>query len=225
MARFGCYNPFAATFGGDIRPVETVHRSLNEFVGRVLNVTQDSVKDHENYALAIWVGNGWEANARLAGQGRPNEMYESLPIFEELFVAKPGPKDNDVSRRAVIAGKLRGFSGNDVNAIRDTCANVMGRNFVEISKVPPESEVVYIPGILPGPPGLETHSNTADLFVQVTKDGIDQEAFDAKVEQLYAILGSNIPSWMGNIHIFVHDTNGVDDGFILDLSLLDEGGL
>lgn len=221
---FGCYNPFPFQLGGDERAIETVHRGLNEQYAKTFDVSDGTLADVESYAEAVVIACGWDAAARGGAQMRPLEMLEGLPIWERACGLRPSPSDLPSERRAELAAQFRGFAGNAEPDMRDVCAELMGANFVETSYIPPLSTVTYWPGMVPGPPMLPWFSNRCTLFVEVTKAGLSQEAFDRKTEKLSSVLSRLIPSWM-DFAIFLFDSNGSDEGFILDLSLLDEAGL
>lgn len=221
----GCYNPFPFSLGGGVEPVEVIHQALNEHHGRVLDVSEGSVADCENYAEALLYHGAWRGNERIAGQNQPAKMLENLPIWEAATGLRPSSQDLPVERRAVLAAKMRGYAGNAPPDISDVCEALMGANFVQVSYVPTGEALTYIPGIFPGPPDCPWFSREAIALVEITKAGLDQDAFDRKVGHLRRELDSLLSMWMA-FEVYVHDTNDADEtGFVLDYSLLDEAGL
>lgn len=227
---FGAYGPFPIRFGGGKRPIETEHEALLETYKSVFDIErggEDSGKGLpwvEAYAEAAVLGIMWAGSQRGANQRTPLKLLEGLPVWEEACGLTPGVNDPLTERRAEVAAKFRSFGNNAEPDIRDVCVAMMGSNFVELSWVSDADDVTYWPGFNPGPPGLEWFSRRCIAFVEVTKTGLTQDAFDRKVGKLAQVLDSFLPAWM-TFEIFTVDTNGTDEGFILDYSSLDEVGL
>lgn len=221
MASYGGYNPYPSTYGGDVRPVEKIHEALNDDVGRYLDTSDGTLVRSETYAEALMINAAWEGAQASHNAWIASKATYSLPTLEEAFGLRPKSSDSPTIRRRVLDAKMRSVGGNAEPDIRDVCERIMGGNFVTLGYVDAAEEVAYWPGIYPGPPGFEWATNREIVLVEVTKDGLSQEAFSERVAQLYEKLDDMLPAFM-DFNIYVHNTNGTDEGFILDLSLLDE---
>ncbi len=223
MAGFGCYNPFPRSFGGDVRDVETTHRSSIEGHSQVTDIELHGLTWLELYADSALIANGWAASRRIANQRSPTKAMEGLPVWEEACGLRPLLGELATERRRTLSAKLIGLENHEA-AIRDVCTAIMGSGFVELTWVDPADDVTYMPGVMPGPPGMDWASKRAIAFVEVTKGSLDQDTFDRLVGKLESRLDDLLPAWMGH-NVFTHDTFSGVDGFYLDWSLLDEGGL
>lgn len=225
MASFGKYGPFPLRFGGGVRAIEAVHRQYQETLEPYLDVAdEDGIPYVETYAEASVMAEGWKAGQRLRNQLQPLKMLESLPVWEEATRLRVGLDDSEGERRAALAGKLRGLSGNAIGDIRDAVASLCGANFVALHTTAPADEIVFWPGINPGPPGLEWSSNRATVYVELTKAGLDQGAFDSLVSRMLSMLDDLAPSWMAFAWFTVSTSGGID-GFFTDLSLVGQDAL
>lgn len=224
MAGFGGYNPYPRAYGGGRRAVAWIHEALLEEYRRLFNVEPDSLGWCESYG---------EAGIIAAGQAGANASHNalvalraaySLTTWERAFGLTPSPYDTPLARRQALDARFRAMNNNAESDLRDVCERLMGVNFALTSWIAPLSEVTYWPGINPGQPPLEWWSKREILFVEVTKTGLTQDAFNARVARLTDVLDDLMPAWM-SFDIYTVDTNGTDLGFILDLSLLDEAAL
>jgi hypothetical protein len=225
VASFGKYGPMPLRFGGGTRAIEAVHRAHQEALEPFLDVTdEDGIAYVETYADASVMAEAWKASQRLRNQLQPAKMLESLPVWEEATRLRVGLDDTEGERRSALAGKFRGLSGNAIGDIRDACALLCGANFVALHTVAPADEIVFWPGVNPGPPGLEWSSNRATVYVELTKAGLDQGSFDSLVSRLLSTLDDLCPSWL-SFAWFTTSTVGGTDGFFLDYSLLGQDAL
>ena len=224
MAGYGAYNPYPRRYGGGKRAIEVVHESLLEDYSRMWNVEPNTLGWHEAYAESAMVACAWAGAKASHNALIATKMAYSLPTWEEAFGLRPLPSESAMQRRANLDAKMRSMGNNAEADARDASERILGDNFVGITWVATASEVVYWPGIFPGQPPFEWASNREIVLVEANKDGVSQAQFDAKVARLVAVLDDLIPAYM-TFNVYVHNTNGTDDGFILDLSLLDETGL
>jgi hypothetical protein len=225
VASFGKYGPMPLRFGGGTRAIEAVHRAHQEALEPFLDVAdEDGIAYVETYAEASVMAEAWKASTRLRGQLVPAKMLESLPVWEQATRLRVGLDDREGERRAALAGKLRALAGNAIGDIRDACAAIAGANFVGLRTVAPADEVVFWPGVNPGPPGLEWASNRATVYVELTKAGLTQGAFDSLVSRLLRALDDLCPSWLTFAWFTVSTSVGVD-GFFTDLSLVGQDAL
>jgi hypothetical protein len=145
-------------------------------------------------------------------------------VWEDATRINVGLDDSEIERRARLAAKMRGLGGNTIGDIRDACARLCGSNFVALHTVAPANEIVFWPGVNPGPPGLEWMSNRATVYVELTKSGLDQGAFESLVSRLLGELDDLCPSWLTFAWFTVSTSLGVD-GFFTDLSLVGQDAL
>lgn len=224
MAGYGAYNPYPRRYGGGKRAVEVVHESLLEDYSRMWNVEPQSLGWHEAYAEAAMVACAWAGAKASHNSLIATKAAYSLTTWEEAFGLRPSPSESAMQRRANLDAKLRSMGNNAEADIRDTAQRLMGNNFVGVYFIPTIGDVTYWPGIFPGQPPFEWYSKREVLFIEVNKEGLTQDAFTAKVGHLVSVLDDLVPAYMG-FEVYVHNTNGTDTGFILDLSLLDEAAL
>lgn len=223
MAGYGGYNPYPRSYGGDVQPIETVHQALLDDVGRYQAVEDGTLGHIETYAEAAMVDAAWSGALASHNAFIALRMSYSLPTYEEAFGLRPKPTDAPVARRRALDAKMRSMGDNAEADIRDMCERLMGANFVGLTWVDSAEDVTYWPGIYPGPPGFDWATNREIVLVEVNKDGLSQDAFEAKESKLLEMLDDLVPAHM-QFNVYVHNSNGTDDGFILDLSLLDEAG-
>lgn len=224
MAGFGRFNPFPLRFGGGKRAIELAHEGLVSAYSQNLDTDDDTIVGLEAYAEARVISQPWIASKRLGHQLSPQRMIENLPIWERITRLQPDATDSEADRRAELAGKMRGLLNNAEPDIRDACAEVLGTCFVDVHYTDTADEITYWPGLNPGPSLTPWTSNVCMAWVEVTKAHLSQEAFDRKIGRLGRMLDDLLPVWMG-FNFYTVDTNGTDEGFILDVSLLDEAGL
>lgn len=224
MAGIGRFNPFPFRLGGGKRPIELAHEALVAAYGQNLDVDDSTITGLEAYAEAAVVSQVWTVANRLGHQLVPSKMVDNLPIWESITRLQPAASDRDADRRAELAGKMRGLFNNAEPDIRDACAEVLGTNFVNVVYTASADEITYWPGLNPGAPLTPWTSNVCMVWVEVTKAHLSQESFDRKIGRLGRMLDDLLPVWMG-FDFYTVDTNGTDEGFILDVSLLDEAGL
>jgi hypothetical protein len=86
--------------------------------------------------------------------------------------------------------------GNTPTDIADTARAIAGSNFVTTLLVPTVSEVVYWPGVNPGPPGYEWSSNRAVVCIQLQRGTLNDGEFTALKSRVFQALDSLLPVWM-----------------------------
>ncbi len=219
MPSFGRYGRFPLRFGGGKRPVEVIHLATLEYYQRIGLDPEDPVTFAESYADACVLADIWKASKRAGRQLDPRQMFENLVDWESAAGLYPTATDRVVDRRKRLAGKLRGFSGNNVADIRDACAAFLGQVFVQLHTTAEADEITYWPGMYPGPPGFEWSSNRETVRIEVRKLGVTQPEFNSLMSQLLAMLSNLCPSTM-NFGWFI---NG--GGFLVGVSGLGEVGL
>lgn len=221
---FGRFGQFPFRFGGGKRPRELAHEALLDGYRKVLDVSPDQLTDSEAFAEAAVLAMVWVAGKRAANQGQPLKMLEWLEPFEQAMQVRPAPGDSDFQRRETLAGKFIALIGNAEPDILAAATQALGVNIVGVSYLTDAEAVTYIPGINPGPPGLDWFSQRCICFVEVNSYGLTSAQYDAKVDRLKRLLDALLPAWMG-FYVYRFDVEGADEGFILDVSLLDEVGL
>jgi hypothetical protein len=224
MPGFGRFNPFPFRFGGGKRAIELAHEALVVAYSQNTDTSDETIQGLEAYAEARVISQAWVASKRLGNQMVPTKMLENLPIWESVCRLQADASDSDQERRAELSGKLRGLINNAEPDIRDACIEVLGPAFVDVVYTQEADEMTYWPGVNPGMPITPWTSNVCMAWVEVTKVGMNQDVFERRVGRLMRMLDDLLPVWMG-FNFFTTDTNGTDEGFILDVSLLDEAGL
>lgn len=210
MAGFGKTNPFPRRFGGGTRAKTYEERALSRaFAKDGFDVSRESVKGVEAYAYAGAIAQIWAVNTRLRGADIPARMMETLPTYEEVLRTRPSPQDTDNDRRANVAARLRGISGQaKYEDIEGVCAALLGSAFEGLRNVESADEFSYWPGINPGPPGFEWTSNRAIIGIAVRRGTQSEGAWQRLLSQLRDIIGSLLPGW----EVF---EVGTDDGGFL----------
>lgn len=195
MPAFGGYGGFPIEFGGEDSTLETEHQALLDALSPGWDV-DDPVHSAELFGYATALTIAWAVNRRLESQALALGMLENLTTWEEVLKLRPSPTTPDIERRRRVAGKIRGYAGNTITDIYDACASLLGVNFVGIHTTPPASNIIYWPGVNPGPPGLEWSTNRLRIGVEVNTSGLSADAFNEKRSALAELLDALLPSWM-----------------------------
>lgn len=225
MAGFGCYNPYPRKLGGGKRPIQVVHEGLLEASDRAgLDVSEGSVEWCESLAQSAIIANGYAAAERAHYYLIPRKMTESLPMWERALGIQPPTGSPSYARRREVESRFRALTNNAEPDIRDVCSRSTGRCYVGVSYVPLGQELTYLPGVNPGPPGLEWSSSQCTVFVTLTNDGVTQEEYVRRESALAQLLDDFLPGWMA-FSIDRVDTLDGDSGFFLDYSPMDEVSL
>lgn len=207
MPGFGKTSPFPRRFGGGIHPRTYERRALERaFAKDGFKVEEGSVRAAEAYAYSGAIACIWAVNTRLRGNDIPERMLETLPTYEEILRTRPSPEDTDNERRAAVAAKLRGISGQATREdIEEVCRTLLGDAFEGIRTVAEDQEFSYWPGMNPGPPGFEWTSNRAVIGIAVRQDARTDGAWQRTMATLRDLLHTLLPAW----EVFVV---GQDDG-------------
>lgn len=155
----------------------------------------------------------WAVNRRLKGWLRPDEMLESLPIWEESTSLRPNSKTTDTERRSRVAGKLLGLVNNAIGDMETTSSRVLGAAFDGLVLVDPADHIVYWPGINPGPPGFEWSTNRVRIGIRIDKTSLTDESFEELRQALFLQLDAMVPSWMSFVI-------GTSDGFVVGIGIV-----
>lgn len=211
MAGFGKTNGFPRRFGGGTRARTYEERALvRSFTKDGFAVTPGSAKAAEAYAFSGAVSCIWAVNERLRGNDIPSRLLETLPTYEEILRTRPASEDTDIARRAAVAAKLRGISGQATSDdIEGVCRALLGDAFEGIRTVEEAQEYSYWPGMNPGPPGFEWTSNRAVIGIAVRQDGRSDAAWQRVIANLRDLLQTLLPAW----EVFVIGQD--DGGFII----------
>ena len=214
MPGFGKTNPFPRRFGGGTRACTYEEKALSRAFAKDLtngiSLAASSPYAAEAYAYGGCIANIWAIDERLRGADIPARMMETLPTYEEILRTRPSAEDSDNERRAIVAAKLRGISGQATSEdIEAVCRELLGSAFEGLRKIEEANEFSYWPGMNPGPPGFEWTSNRATIGIAVRRDGRSDAAWDRAIAQLTALLRTLLPAW----EIFEIGTD--DGGFIL----------
>lgn len=214
--RFGV-SPFALRFGGRTNVLRIERNAMLEALRPGYDVEQDTAVYAETHAHALATTMIWRINGRLRNFLIPLKMMESLPIWEEACGLRPKGTDSAPARRRALAAKMRGFVGNTIRDIFDVCSTAAGTNFLGLAFV--LTPTTYTPGLNPGPPGLELHSNRAHIAVRLTRANLTNAAFTELVQSLWNNLSTLIPGWM-TLRIGTDEGGFVCDVGIVDITLL-----
>lgn len=211
MPGFGKTGPFPRRFGGGTHTRTYEERALTRaFVKDGFTVKDGSIKAAEAYAYGSGIAQIWAVNTRLRGNDIPERMLETLPTYEEILRTRPSPDDTDNDRRAAVAAKLRGISGQATGEdIDEVCRTLLGDAYEGLRTVEEAQEYSYWPGINPGPPGFEWTSNRAVIGVAVRQDSRTDAAWQRVMATLRDLLQTLLPAW----EVFVVGTD--DGGFVL----------
>lgn len=195
MARWG-RSPFPRRWGGQKHPVELEHEALLDALTPYLDVTADSEVYPEALAQALGVTVAWVAAGRARCSLIPARMLETLTSWETACRTRPSSSDDVQVRRARVASRLRGLIGVTVGDMSAALEELLGASFVQLVFVPVAGEVVYWPGINPGPPGFEWTSNRAIVGVQVQQGALTDTEFLQQKARAAELIDGMIPAWM-----------------------------
>ncbi|NBS94072.1 MAG: DUF2313 domain-containing protein [Betaproteobacteria bacterium] len=195
MARWG-RSPWPRRFGGGKHTVELEHEAILEALSPYFDVSEDSSVYPEALAQAWAMAVIWCAAGRSRGALIPARMLETLDDWETACRTRPSSSDSVQARRARVASRLRGLIGNTLGDISAALTDLVGSTFVQLQVVPVAGEIVYWPGVNPGPPGLEWSSNRAVLGVQLQQGLLSDDEFAAQRAQVAQLVDAMIPSWM-----------------------------
>jgi len=196
MLGLGAYNPLPMTLGGGDSTLEVLHGALLERYAPGWDVTDESIKNAEAYAEALCLDLVWACNARLSNQWKPEKLMEWLDDWEAATKTRPTFNENAVERRAAVAAKFRGATGNSITDIIDVCAAIAGDYLDEVVTCPTNAELNYWPGVNPGPPGLEWATNRFVLGIKLTVSDSPTGGSAQLREKLYRALDNVVPAWM-----------------------------
>jgi hypothetical protein len=215
VSSFGAFGGFPFTLGGDDEAEEVAYHALLSRLEPAYD-SQDAFIQGEVAAHAAVVRIAWDVSARLRNQVVPERMMEALPDWEQALYLRPTPEQTDYERRAAVAAKLRGVPNNALADIEEAMVKLLGNTFVALKVVAPADEIVFWPGVNPGPPGFEWSSNRRIVAVQLTKAGTPDDAlFARKMAAAKALLGSMLPADMLGV-------TQVGLGAIYDIAIYDE---
>lgn len=214
MAGFGKTNPFPRRFGGGTRSRTYERRALERVFARDLTnkneLDPSSALAAEAYAYGNAIANIWAINERNQGNDIPARMMETLSTNEEILKTRPSSDDSDNDRRAAVAAKLRGISGQATSEdIEAVCRELLGSAYEGIRTVDPTMEFSYWPGINPGPPGFEWTSNRAVIGIAVRQGSQSDAAWARIMSKLRDMLHTLLPAW----EVFEIGTD--DGGFVI----------
>jgi hypothetical protein len=214
MPGFGKSNPFPRKFGGGTRARTYETRALSRAFAKELTnapaLDPASPYAAEAYAYGNAIANVWAIDERLRGADIPARMLETLPTYEEILRTRPSADDSDNERRAAVAAKLRGISGQATSEdIEAVCRELLGSAFEGLRTVEEANQFSYWPGMNPGPPGFEWTSNIATIGIAVRRDARSEAAWNRTIARLRDLLHTLLPAW----EIFEIGTD--DGGFIL----------
>lgn len=221
---FGRFGQWPFRLGGGKGPRELVHDSLLEQYSKVLDVSGDQLTDSEVYAEAALLSLVWVAGKRASLQGLPLATVDWIEAFEAILKITPLPNDTEPERRNAISARFVSLLGNSELDIREACSRLLGLSLNDVKYLTDAQATTYLPGLNPGPPGLEWFSQRAIVFVLVNKNGLTSLQYSLKIAKLENMLENLLPAWM-SFSVARQDHVGVGTGFFLDLSLLDEVGL
>jgi hypothetical protein len=216
MAKWG-RSPFPRRFGGGRHPAHDEFDALRESLSPFYDVSADGTVYDEAWAQACQIAHAWLVAERAKGVLVPARMLEVLTDWEEACRTRPSGVDSAHDRRARVAAKLRGLIGNTVGDISAALTELLGSRFVQLQFADPADEIVYWPGINPGPPGLEWSSNRAVMAVVMNDDGLSADDFTALRNRASEFMDSIIPAWM----TYRIGQGEAGDGFIVDVGVVD----
>jgi hypothetical protein len=198
MPGFGV--PFARPFGGGQSIWQQEISALLDAYAPGWDNSDTSQSTAEVHALALGAAIMWAVNRRLENQRIPARMLETLPRWERACQLVPQPTDTVQMRRAAIAARFLGYLGNTpvqiFNICSTLCASVPGAVWSGLVAATAGSQVTYVPGINPGPPGFEWTSLRATVGVALVRSGVPGAAYWDLVRRLQVELTIVCPVWM-----------------------------
>ena len=196
MAKFGRYCQFPLRFGGGRSIFELEHAALLDALAIAYDPDESTASWIELYASASILAMIWSINKRIANQAIPATMIDALPGWEEVCRLRPADGDPVHARRARVAAKLRGVADNTLTGLEDSCRTLAGSAFIELRTVAQGAEIVYWPGVNPGPPGYEWSSNRCVIAVVLAQGSQDDATFRDLIERTFQTLDAMAPAWM-----------------------------
>jgi len=192
----GSTNPLPFTLGGGDSTVQIEHQAILDALEPGFDISNTTALYAEAYAEAIAVAMIWYSNARLSNQMIPERMLENLTVWEESCTLRPSPDEPDRDRRSRLSAKLRGVAANALGDIEEAAITILGANFNQLSQPSPANQVVYWPGVNPGPPGYEWSSNRASISISINSNNLDKNSQASLVSAMILQLDAMCPSWM-----------------------------
>lgn len=196
---FGASNCFPRKFGGGTRPYILAWQAMLDALAPGWDVDEEhgGAVRSETYGHALAIGTIWAINTRVQNQMVPLAMMETLRTWETALRLRPAPSDYVQTRRARVAAKFRGYVGNTIGDLYDTCAAIGRVNFVGFKAAMPADVVAYRPGLAPGPPGFEFTSIIAYIAIVVQQGVLGDTAFLTLISDLQNAMAAQMPAWMG----------------------------
>ncbi len=182
--------------GGPDRTLDIEHQALLDTLAPGWDVSPGTEIWAETRAEALAATMIWAINRRVANQSHPLRMSDLLADFEDAASLRVTPAESLVERRRKLAAKLRGIVGNDIAQLAAVAQAQLGPNFVALTVADPSKEIVYWPGISPGPPGYEWSSNRCVVAVHMNRDGLSDDEYRRKSAALAETLDHMRPSWL-----------------------------
>ncbi len=199
---FGRYGVFPFDLGGGDPTTESgsvledEHRSILTSLSPGFDPSEGTEFYEEAYAMAMGVAMIWAINRRLRSWWIPEEMLESLRVWEEASGLRPSSSDTDNERRLRVAGKFRGVVNNAIGDLDEAARATLGAAYDGLALVTNTEEVAYWPGVNPGPPGFEWSTNRVIIGLKIDRSSLTEPEFISKRQALFDQLDSMAPAWM-----------------------------
>ena len=208
----------AALGGGDEETEEgsiiaVEHQALLDALAPGWDTDPDEGFSVEMFAWAQAVTMIWAINRRMKNWLIPDNMLDSLPIWEEATGLRPSSATTDTERRARVAAKLLGLVSNAIGFIESAAQQTLGAAFDGLVLVDPSEFVVYWPGVNPGPPGFEWSTNRVRIGIRVDPTSLTDLRFSEVRQVLFDQLDTMIPGWM-TFQIGVGSSFTINQGII-----------
>jgi uncharacterized protein YmfQ (DUF2313 family) len=204
---------FPLKFGGPDNLHDAEHQALLDALAPGWDTGSDTELYAETRADALLLTAIWRVNHRVANQWLPLRATDMLEDWERATSTRPADGDTLVDRRRRLAARLRVIANNAITDLEEAASTALGANFVALTTAAPADEIVYWPGINPGPPGYEWCTNRAIIAIHMNRIGLGDLDFQKKRAWLVEVLDHMRPAWLAYT---VGEGTGVGTSFIVN---------
>lgn len=187
---------FPLQFGGPNNTLDIEHQALLDALAPGWDTGSDTELYAETRAEALMVTAIWRINRRVGNQWIPLRATDMLEDWEKATSTRVADGDTLVDRRRRLAAKLRVIANNAITDLEEAASTALGANFEALTTAAPADEIVYWPGINPGPPGYEWSTNRAIVAIHMNRIGLSDADFKRKRSALAEVLDHMRPAWL-----------------------------
>lgn len=194
MSAIGRTNPFPFQLGGGRRAQTVALESLVDAYSAVFDMSEDKQAYVDAVIEAKTAGILWACNERLRNEASPETMQSALPDWEAATRSVVLPGDTDADRRARVSVKLGGYNDNHQATVEALAGQYVDCGVVPLSAL--GTPASFMPGLHPGPPGLEFSNGAAVVVLQLTDPTVyARDDLESRVGTAINALHALVPAW------------------------------